>query len=199
MNQPHPITKAQPADAAWLADLVASAFLPLAPSTWLIQDPRERREIFPGYFRILVEHALAYGSIDTIGQRAAALWVTVGSKGPTAPANYDQRLKDAVGAHLERFEILDEQFDAHHPTGVRHQHLAILAVDPCHQRQGLGRALLLDRHRVLDERGTPAYLEASDQANQDWYHRHGYRDHGDPLALPDGPFMYPMMRPPGTC
>lgn len=191
------IVTAQPGDAWKLSTVVAAAFHPLAPCRWLIPHPVQRRVAFPAYFRILVEHALAAGRIDTTIERtAAALWLPVGPDGPEPPQRYERRLKEAVGAHLERFEILDEQFEAHHPLGRAHQHLAILAVHPDHQHRGLGQALLEHHHRRLDVEGTPAYLEASDETNREWYARHGYRDVGSAIRLPDGPVMWPMWREP---
>jgi GNAT superfamily N-acetyltransferase len=197
MTEPHEIVAAGPGDAQKLSTVVAAAFHPLAPCQWLIPHAIQRRVAFPAYFRILVDHALARGTVDTTPDRAAAaLWLPIGPEGPEAPDRYEQRLKEAVGPHLERFEILDDQFEKHHPTGVSHLHLAILAVHPDHQRQGVGRALLAQRHHVLDAEQTPADLEASDETNRDWYARHGYRLVGGPIQLPDGPNMYPMMRDP---
>jgi GNAT superfamily N-acetyltransferase len=191
------IVTAEPGDAQKLSIVVATAFHPLAPCQWLIPHAIQRRVAFPAYFRILVDHALAVGSIDTTPERtAAALWLPVGVNGPREPERYAQRLKEAVGPHLERFEILDDQFETHHPTGRAHQHLAILAVHPDHQRQGLGRALLAHRHRQLDAEGVLAYLEASDETNRGWYARRGYNDVGEPIQLPDGPLMFPMLREP---
>jgi hypothetical protein len=45
--------------------------------------------------------------------------------------------------------------------------------------------------------GIAAYLEASDERTRDLYLRHGYTDHGEPIELPDGRSMYPMVRIPG--
>jgi GNAT superfamily N-acetyltransferase len=81
------------------------------------------------------------------------------------------------------------------PTGISHHHLAILAVRPDEQGQGTGTALLCAYHQMLDSGlGVPAYLEASDLRTRRIYLRHGYADHGLPIHLPGGPFMYPMVR-----
>ena len=46
-------------------------------------DPADRRAIFPGYFGLLVEQALAGGVVHTTADRdAAALWLP---GGPGAP------------------------------------------------------------------------------------------------------------------
>lgn len=197
MSTAREIVTAEPGDAQKLSTVVAAAFHPLAPCKWLIPHAIQRRVAFPAYFRILVDHALACGTVETtVSRTAAALWLPVGTHGPETPVRYEQRLKEAVGPHLERFEILDDQFEAHHPTGKEHQYLAILAVHPDHQHRGLGRALLEHRHRMLDAEDSPAYLEASDETNRAWYARHRYQDLGSPIQLPDGPVMWPMWREP---
>lgn len=194
----HRVQRAQASDAEILAQVIAAAFSPLAASQWLVPDPAARRAIFPGYFRIYVDYALAGGLVVTTPARdAVALWIPVGADEPADPPDdYHDRLAAVTGPHLTRFQALDEAFDRHHPSGVPHEHLAILAVRPDRQRLGIGTALLNARHSTLDRDRTPAYLEASDPAKRDIYLAHGYADLGEPIQLPDGPPMFPMWRPP---
>jgi GNAT superfamily N-acetyltransferase len=194
----HRAEPAEPGDADVLAQVISDAFLGLAVSRWLVRDPRARHAIFPGYFRIYVDLALADGLVLTTPARdATALWMPVGPDGPgQPPPGYHDRLAAVTGPHLARFEALGKQFDRHHPVGVRHEHLAILAVRPDRQLLGIGTALMNARHAILDRDGTPAYLEASDPAKRDIYLAHGYADIGVPIHLPDGPAMYPMWRRP---
>ena len=192
------IETARPEDAAVLTNVIEAAFHPLAPCAWLVPHPIQRHFTLREYFRILVDHTFEAGLVYTTAELdAVALWLPVGEAGPITPHNYNQRLKQAVGPHLDRFRLLDEQFEAHHPKGVAHHYLAILAVRPDNQGLGLGKTLLAAHHRHLDETGTAAYLEASDQVNRVWYVRHGYTDRGDPIDL-DGVPMYPMWRRPYT-
>jgi GNAT superfamily N-acetyltransferase len=90
----------------------------------------------------------------------------------------------------------DAELDDHHLTGVEHQHLAILAVRPDRQGQGIGTALLDAYHAVLDDKSTVAYLEASDERTRRIYLHHNYVDYGTPIQLADGPHMFPMVRRP---
>ncbi|QYN34952.1 hypothetical protein K1T35_42510 [Pseudonocardia sp. DSM 110487] len=46
-----------------------------------------------------------------------------------------------------------------------------------------------------DADGLPAYLEATSLRSRSLYERHGFRDAGDPIQLPDGPSLWPMWRP----
>ena len=194
----HRVERAVASDGAVLSHVIAEAFYCLAVSQWLVPDPDARRAIFPSYFGMLVDQALVEGDVlTTPGRDAVALWMTVGPEGPgKPPRGYHDLLTSFTGPHLARFEALDEQFEHHHPTGILHEHLAILAVRPDRQRLGIGRALLNKRHADLDRDGTPAYLEASDLITREIYLAHGYADHGEPIQLPNGPQMYPMMRTP---
>ena len=92
----------------------------------------------------------------------------------------------------------DEELTRHHLTDVFHHHLAILAVRPAQQGQGIGTAFLEAHDATFDWQGIASYLEASDERTRELYLRHGYTDHGSPIELPGGPFMYPMVRQPGT-
>jgi len=192
------VIRAEPADLDVLSQVIADAFHRLAPSRWLVADPVARREIFPGYFRLYVEHALTRGVVHTTPDRAgAALWIPVGVRGADPPADYDSRLAAVTSPWASRFRTFDAVLDAHHPPGPPHHHLTLLAVRPDRQGQGTGTALLRRYHEMLDcETGAPAYLEASDRRTRQIYLGHGYADHGAPIGLPDGPLMYPMLRRP---
>jgi ribosomal protein S18 acetylase RimI-like enzyme len=192
------ITPATLADTAALSEVIAEAFHDLPPAWWLIADPGQRRYLFPGYFALLVEHALAAGTVHTTpGRAAAALWLPIGASGPTQPGDgYAARMAQVTGRHAARFIAFDTLLDQHHPAGTGHHHLAILAVRPDAQGQGIGTALLRAHHATLDRHGTAAYLEASTDRSRALYLRHGYTDHGQPFHLPGGgPPLWPMWRP----
>lgn len=114
----------------------------------------------------------------------------------TCPAGYVGRLAAATAPWTGRFTQFDAALDGRHPAGIAHHHLAILAVAPRYQDQGLGTALLTAHHRAPDGAGFPSCLEASSDRSRDLYLRHGYADHEPPITLPGGPGMYPMLRAP---
>jgi len=208
----HAIVPAGPSDIDTLSQLIADAFHPLDVCRWLIPDTAARLRIFPAYFRMHVEHALADGLVHTTPDRAAAaLWIP--GTGPAAPPDgYADQLAEVTGPWVERFRVFDVALDAHHLTGIQHHHLAILAVHPDRQGQGIGTALLEAHHATLDELRIAAYLEASDKRTRQTYVRHGYDDYSGPIVLPGGQtadtgndtqgqppavtFMYPMRRQP---
>lgn len=197
-NPEHSVVFAGQADIDVLSRVIADAFYSLAVSTWLIPDPDARRDIFPGYFRLHVEHAISAGIVYTTpGRTAAALWIPVGEHGPTVPVGYLSRLAAATGRWADRFQAFDLAMDRHHPTGRAHHHLALLAVLPDRQGQGIGTELLRAHHADLDRDGMCAYLEASGPDTRRIYLRHGYLLRPNaPIRLPGGPDMWPMWRQP---
>jgi GNAT superfamily N-acetyltransferase len=194
----HVIVRAGQADIGVLSQVIADAFFSLTVCRWLIPDGTARRAAFPGYFGLYVEHAIADGLVETTPDRAAAaLWIP--GEGPGEPPDgYTGRLAGITGSYLSNFLAFDEQLDRHHPAGTFHHHLAILAVRPDRQGQGIGTALLDARHAVLEDEGIPAYLEASDERTRRLYLDHGYADQGGPIEFADGVRMYPMWREPRT-
>ena len=200
-GQPGPeVIGAAPADLDVLSDVIAAAFDGLAPSRWLIADPEARRVILPCYFRLQIAYVMTAGLVHTTpGRDAVALWLPAGPGAEGPLAGYQQRLADATAPWTGRFAVFDQALEAHHPAGVPHQHLAILAVRPGRQGRGIGTALLNARHRDLDRDGIPAYLEASSPRARDLYLRHGYTLRpGSAFRLPEGPLLWPMWREPRT-
>jgi GNAT superfamily N-acetyltransferase len=76
-----------------------------------------------------------------------------------------------------------------HPT-EEHVFVWFLAVDPAHQRQGLGRALLA---RVFEEATAPVYLDTANPANVPYYASFGFEEVGR-AALPRGATMWFLHR-----
>lgn len=210
---PADVIRADEADAVVLSQVIADAFLDLPPSWWLIADQAVRRRVFPQYFRIFVDAALADGIVQTTQDRGAvAIWLPSGSSAPSPdnpspadspspaeePADYLTRLTAITQPWTSRFLAFDAAIESRHPAEPAHHHLAFLAVRPDRQGLGIGSALLLAHHQFLDRRARlPAYLEAAELRSRQLYLRHGYIDLGPPSYLPDGgPPMYPMWRDP---
>jgi GNAT superfamily N-acetyltransferase len=138
-------------------------------------------------FGPLAHASAAHGELAvTPDATAAAVWL------PRAADPPDQQPIPEALAHLRTFMELTE---ARHPTGVAHLYLVLLGVVPGAQGRGLGGALLRERLDRADAAGLPAYLEATSRSSRALYERHGFRDTGDPIHLPDGPTIWPMWRP----
>jgi GNAT superfamily N-acetyltransferase len=182
-----------PDDITAVTSVLTEAFLHGDLADWLIPDETERLGVYIDYFRMLAEHATTHGHVEIIDDTAAAaLWY---DDAVDSPAGYDERLAAITGAALPRFQQVDQAMHDHHPPERPHAYLAFLAVRPHQQGHGYGAALLAHRHTDLDQKGWPAYLEATGPRNSALYERHGYQ-HRAPFSItPGGPQLYPMWRP----
>ena len=86
-----------------------------------------------------------------------------------------------------RFSAIQESGHPHE----EHVYLWFLAVDPKHQRGGVGRALLA---RVYADATAPVYLDTANPANVPYYASNGYEETGG-AAGPRGAHMWFMKRP----
>lgn len=190
------IVPCTPSDSEHVTGVVRRAFRDNPVTGWLgatMADDVDRNRLFHEYFGVFVDHALRCGQVEaTADGDGVALWFLPDDDGP---AEYEQRMATITGEYYPRFEMLDSQMHAAHPEERVH-HLAFLAVEPGVQSQGHGTNLLVHHHSMLDEQGLPGYLEASTPRNRALYERMGYSLTGATIDLPDGPSMWPMMKPP---
>ncbi|MFJ8579420.1 GNAT family N-acetyltransferase [Micromonospora sp. NPDC093277] len=187
------IRRATPPDAAALVRVLVDAFFDGPVADWLIPDLAERRVVYHRYFRLMLNHGLRHGRVDTTTDlTGVAIWHRREDAIPAGP-DLHHELETACGEYAPKFLLLDALFEAHHPR-MPHDYLAYLAVDPTAQGRGIGSALLNHAHRALDEKSQPAYLEASNEHNRRLYLRHGYES-GQPMrASTEAPPIWPMWR-----
>ena len=149
------------------------------------------RRLIEAYCGTSVDQGATFVADDLGG---AALWMPPGLE-------VDE---DKLGAIVEdsiRPEIQDEfmalmaEMDRYHPHDYPCWYLAVIGVDGYHQGKGLGSLLLKHTTRMLDESGTPAYLESSNPANISLYQRHGFEIMGE-IRIGSAPLVTPMLRQP---
>ncbi len=138
------------------------------------------------------------GTVHTTADRAAvALCSHVGPGAPASPRTTRPGWPPSTGRWATRFTTFDTVLDRHHPIRLAYDLLAILAVRPDRQDQGVGSALLRAYHQIIDrDEGTLAYLDAAGPRSRQLYRRHGYLPCGLFYLPEDGPAFYPMARPP---
>jgi GNAT superfamily N-acetyltransferase len=164
--------------------VLTAAFADDPLARWLLPGDL-RAEIV---FGPLVEESATHGELAVSPDgTAAAVWLPR----PAEPVGDRQPLPEAR-ARLRTFLELTE---VRHPGGPAHLYLVLLGVRPGAQGRGLGGALLRERLGRADAEGIPAYLEATSPRSRALYERHGFRDSGAPIHLPDGPTLWPMWRP----
>jgi GNAT superfamily N-acetyltransferase len=149
-------------------------------------------------FELVTARILDIGVVHvTDGLEGAALWLPPGGDltAGLGGALFGLRSVLAMGPALRRGARLLQELARRHPHEP-HWYLPVLGTVPAHQRRGLGSALLAPVLARCDAEGLPAYLESSKAKNVPFYRRHGFEVVGESLRVPDGPELWPMLRPP---
>jgi GNAT superfamily N-acetyltransferase len=194
------IRTARGGDRELVVRLLDEAFQDDPVSNWVFPEQEHRRTTHHRLMAAFTDLVLTEGRVDvTEDGSACALWLPVAA-GPDDAADSDEagpaQLRAAVDPDNERVELIARLTQDIHPVGRAHAYLWMIGVRPDRQGEGLGTTLIrpvLDR---CDREGLPAYLEASSPRSRALYERLGFELTGTPLALPDGPLMWPMWREP---
>jgi ribosomal protein S18 acetylase RimI-like enzyme len=196
-------------------ELLAAAFHREPVSVWLQPDPVSRAGTLTWKFARYTAEAMVTGTVDLLypgshGHRpccqhageepiAAAVWFDHTMTTALDHLGYrdDDGPRDSgSGERYDvRWGVFQQALTTVHPK-VAHAHLLLMGVHPDQQDNGLGSRLLAQRLDQLDAEDTPAYLESTSQASRALYARHGFRDHGPAIHLPQGPTVWPMWRTP---
>jgi ribosomal protein S18 acetylase RimI-like enzyme len=178
--------------------LVATAVLAFGSDPivrWGIADPHQYLTRYPDVVRVFSSKAIqnhtAYYADAFAG---VALWLPPG-------VSFDAQalvgaLQSAVPEALQgdAFAVL-EQMGNYHPKEP-HWYLPLMGVEPRHQRQGVGSALMKHALVECDRDRSLAYLEASSPENLALYERHGFEVLGT-IQVGSSPPIFPMVRGPG--
>lgn len=161
---------------------------------WMYPEPHQFRTFFPRFAHAFGGKAFAHRTAQTLdGHRGAALWLP-----PGVSPDEDELiplLEETVRpARLDELLALFEHMGAAHPEEP-HWHLTLLGVDPRHQRQGLGSALIAPMLAMFDRDGAVAYLEASRPENVPFYERHGFEVRRE-IQAGSSPTLFAMVREP---
>jgi ribosomal protein S18 acetylase RimI-like enzyme len=183
-----------PADELEGVDTVVLAFAADPVARWCWPDPHQYLTGMPGLTRAFAGRAFPHNAAYcTEGYVGAALWLPPG----VSPD------EEALGKILEetirpsRLADAVRMFDemaVYHPKGP-HWHLPMIGVDPAHQGQGHGNALMTYALERCDRDHLPAYLESTNPRNMTLYLRHGFEPLGT-ISVGGSPPIVPMLRPP---
>jgi GNAT superfamily N-acetyltransferase len=176
-----------PVDVDQTIAVLALAFIADPVARWVYPDPEQYLRLFPPFLRAFGGRAFAQGTARRVsGHAGAALWLPPGIE----PHH------EAIDATLPpgRHEIgaLFEEMASYHPHEA-HWYLPLIGVDPAHQRNGFGAALLRDTLRQCDSDHAVAYLESTSPASVPLYKRHGFEVVGT-IRVGSSPPMFPMRR-----
>jgi GNAT superfamily N-acetyltransferase len=193
IDQPTVLAASPAHEESALAPLVL-AFASDPAVRWLYPDAHQFRIFFPRFARAFGGKAFAVGTAQHLDDfRGTALWLPPGVA-PDDDALIPLLEETVTSERLGRAFDLFGQMGAYHPN-VPHWYLPLLGVDPVHQNQGLGSALLEPLLAAFDRDGAIAYLEASNPRNLPFYERHGFDVRGE-IQTGDSPTIFPMVREP---
>ena len=164
------------------------------PCRWAWPDPQQYLEAFPRFARAFGGAAIEHGTANYHeGFSGVALWLSPGVT--PDEASLMSVIEDTVKARRKdgMFSMF-EQMDNFHPREA-HWHLPLIGVDPAHQGQGIGAALLTHVLKTCDSQKMLAYLEATSAQNIRLYERHGFAALGT-IQVVDSPPVVPMVRKP---
>jgi len=188
------ITTATAAKADAVIAVIVLAFSTDPAVRWAYADPQQYLRHFPNFVRAFGGNAFAHESAYYVdGYIGAALWLP-----PEVHPDEDTMiplLQQTVAAslHQDLFAVLD-QMGRSHPSAP-HWYLPLIGVDPAHQGQGYGSALLQHALRSCDRDHLCAYLESSNPKNIPLYERHGFALLGT-IQVGTAPPIFPMLRQP---
>lgn len=197
---PAPLLEAQARPAA---RVLARAFDDEPGVLWLFPRAGPRRRFLLWHFLRELRYGQLYGVMHTTPDlvTGAAIWLPPDQPFFTIPrflgvgyGSLPARMPPltlikflASMRHLDRLHRLD--------APDRHWYLATLGVDPPHQGQGIGSALLQPVLARADAEGLACYLETGREINVRFYAKHGFRVLRSGLAPLGGPRYWTMLRP----
>jgi ribosomal protein S18 acetylase RimI-like enzyme len=127
------------------------------------------------------------------GRAGTALWLPPGLHSDDEELAAIIESTVAPSLALEAAPIF-EQMAAYHPAAP-HWYLPLIGVDPAHQGEGHGNALMAHALAQCDRDHAPAYLESSNPRNIPFYKRLGFEPLGE-IQVGSSPTLVPMLRPP---
>jgi ribosomal protein S18 acetylase RimI-like enzyme len=189
-----PIKTATPSDQDHIIAVLALAFSTDPGARWTYPDPRKYLSNFPDIVRAFggraFEHSTAYYADGFLG---AALWLPPGIK-PQEEEVMALMQRTVSESTLEDFRSVIEQASRYRPTEP-HWYLPLTGVDPAHQGNGYGSALVKHALTACDREQKLAFLESTNQRNVSFYQRHGFEVLGT-VQVGSSPTSFSMLRRP---
>jgi ribosomal protein S18 acetylase RimI-like enzyme len=188
-----PIKTATASDEEHVIAVVVLALSADPLTRWVYPDPHQYLTHYPNAVRALAGKACEQGTSYYIdGYAGAPLWLAPGVQ-PDEDALI-ALIKRSVSKVQEDVLVVLEQMRSYHPHEP-HWYLPLIGVDPAHQHQGCGSALM--RHALMpcDRDHKLAYLESTSPASVRLYERHGFEVLGT-IQVGTSPPIFPMVRTP---
>jgi GNAT superfamily N-acetyltransferase len=182
------------ADAAPAIDTIVLAFAADPMSRWTWPEAHQYLATMPRLARAFGGRAFVHGSaFASVDYTGVALWLSPGVH-PDEEALNEVVLGTVPPSNRASAIAIFQQMGQYHPSGP-HWYLPLIGVDPAHQGQGLGDALMAHALAQADRDRLPAYLESTNPRNISLYRRHGFEALGR-IQVGTSPPLVPMLRSP---
>jgi ribosomal protein S18 acetylase RimI-like enzyme len=193
------VMPAQETDVPELSRVLARAFADDPFMGWFMGEDRGDEAHLADFFKVSLQLTLPQGEVRKTSDGAGvALWAP--------PGGWHMDLKDEILllpaiirlAGLKRtLPVITglDRIERQHPRAP-HWYLMFLAVDPDHQGQGIGGALMQSVLQRCDQEGTPAYLETANERTLHLYGRQGFAVTREIMVTDAGPRMWCLWREP---
>jgi ribosomal protein S18 acetylase RimI-like enzyme len=161
---------------------------------WTYPDPHTYLRCFPEIIRAFGGKALEHGTAHYVeGFLGAALWLPPGVQ-PDEDEMMSLMQRTVAESTLADFRQVMEQTSRYRPTEP-HWYLPLTGVDPAHQGDGHGSALMKHASARFDREEQLAYLESTNPRNVPFYQRHGFEVLGT-VQVGSSPTGFAMVRKP---
>lgn len=191
------ISEVRTVRAPGIDDAVATIVMAFAGdpvARWSFPATHEYLTHFPRLVRAFAGRAAENGTaFSTARNRAVALWLPSGVE-PDGEQLESVLAEALTPAQAEEVQPFVEHMAGYHPKDPV-WYLPMIGVDPVHQGQGYGSALLRHTLDLCDQQAAPAYLESTNPRNNPLYERHGFEVIGL-IQTDSSPPMWPMLRKP---
>jgi len=186
------VKRVNEADEAAAIDTIVLAFAADPVARWTWPKAQGYLAAMPQLARAFGGNAFAHGSAICT-DAGAALWLPPGVH-PDEEKMGEVMQSTVADSKRGDGSALFEQMAAYHPEEP-HWYLPMIGVDPAHQGQGHGDALMSHVLGQCDRDGVPAYLESTNPRNISLYLRHGFVVLGT-VQAGSSPPLTPMLRRP---
>ena len=176
------VTQLETSQVAESAAVLARAFLDDPAWLWAIPEDDSRARVLPWFFRAATRYGLRFGEVRATGRNVEGVAILLPPKRARLHSLSLARaglwlmpFKVGLGA-FSRFLTMRRTLEERHKLDVPPQHwyVWLLGVDPPHQGQGVGSALLRSVTARADRDGVPCYLDTTRERNLTFYRRHGF-------------------------
>jgi len=193
------VRKAHSSDLPGASRSLSRAFFDDPVFEWIFPGAERRALVVPAFFDVIVASFHAHDQVySTDTPAGAALWLPPGAELLTEEeaVAFGEQMEELAGQDAPRLGEVIDLMESNHPHDEDHFYLNFVGVQPTHQGQGLGSALMAPVLERCDREGVPAYLEATTTASRALYERHGFETIGELVCPGGGPSMWPMWRLP---